>query len=160
MSNNYQNWEDDDDFDFEDEQTSQRNSDNPTDLVKQLRKQLRMEQKKAKELEARVNEFSSKQREEVIKNVLAERGVNPKVAKLIPADVDATNESALNEWLEEFGDAFGIQQTESSESYDGLKKINSATSTAASPTTENDFERLLEQASTEEDLYRLMQNLS
>ena len=161
MSNNYQNWEDDEDFDMEeDEQPTRRNADNPTDLVKQLRKQLKMEQKRAKELEQKVSEFSSKERQSVISKVLEERGVNPKVAKLIPSDVDASDAAALNAWLEEYGDAFGIQMTEQpSQNLEGLKRINSATASASADVPANDFDAAMARIQTEDELYEYLQSL-
>lgn len=162
MGNNYQNWEDDEDFELEDEdeQPTRRNADNPTDLVKQLRKQLRMEQKRAKELEQKVSEYSTKERQSVISKVLEERGVNPKVAKLIPSDVDASDANALNAWLEEYGDAFGIQMTEQpSQDLEGFKRINSATASATADVPANDFDSAMARIQTEEELYEYLQSL-
>jgi len=159
MSNNYQNWEDDDDFDFEeDDQPTQRNAKDPSTLIKQLRKTLREQEKRNKELEAQVSEYTSKRREDVIKEVLESKGVNPKVAKLIPSDVDATNADALNEWLDEYGDAFGIPQGEQPD-LSGLKRINSATANAAQMTGVDDIDALINGAQSEEELYQILQQL-
>jgi ABC-type sugar transport system substrate-binding protein len=159
MSNNYQGW-DDEDFDIEDEQPTQHNVNSGTDLVKQLRKQLKEFEKKNKELEGQVSEYTSKQRQEVIQKVLEERGVNPKVAKLIPSDVDATNVDALNSWLEEYGDAFGIPQSEGSTAdVDNLKRINSATQGAAMPDNIDDIDAMIGKAESEEELYNILRNL-
>ena len=77
---NFQDYDDDfdDDFDTEDQPAKS----NGSDLVRQLRKQLKTEQKRLKELEAETSNLRSAQRQSVIKNVLAERGVNEKVARL------------------------------------------------------------------------------
>ncbi len=162
MSNNYQNWEDDEELDFEDEdQPTQRNVKNE-DPIKQLRRALNAANKKNKELETQVSEWNSKQREKVISDVLAERGVNPKIAKLIPSDIDATNVDALNVWLEEYGDAFGIPQgnNDSSNNLDDFKRINSATSSAGLMTNVNDVESNIESAQSEEELYAYLQSLN
>jgi len=157
MSNNYQDW--DDEFEYEDDQPSQRVNDG-TDLVKQLRKTIKELEKKNKELDSRVFEYTSKQRQEIIQKVLEERGVNPKVAKLIPADVDATNVDALNEWIEEYGDAFGIPQSDNSTpDVDNLKRINSATAGAAMPDNADDIEAMIGNAASEEELYNILRNL-
>jgi hypothetical protein len=157
MSNNYQDW-DDEDFDLEDDQPTQRV--NGTDLVKQLRKTIKELEKKNRELDGKVSEYTSKQRQEVIQKVLEERGVNPKVAKLIPSDVDATNVDALNEWLEEYGDAFGIPQSENSTAdVDNLKRINSATQGAAMPDNVDDIENMIGNAESEEELFNILRNL-
>lgn len=161
MSNNYQNWEDDEEFDFEDdEQPTQRNANNPSDLIKDLRKQLKAAQKANKELQLQVSDYTSKQREKVISDVLAERGVNPKIAKLIPADVDATNADALNAWLEEYGDAFGIPQSDTNQQdLEGLKRINSATTGANIPTNIDNIDSMIENAASEEELYNILRSL-
>lgn len=159
MSNNYQSW-DDEEYDYEDDTSTQRNVNNGTDLVKQLRKQIKELDKRNKELEGQVTEYSSKQRQEVIQKVLEERGVNPKVAKLIPSEVDATNVDALNAWLEEYGDAFGIPQSEGSTAdVDNLKRINSATQGAGMPDNIDDIDNMIGQAESEEELYNILRNL-
>ena len=159
MSNNYQNWEDDDFEDFEeDDQPTQRTAKDPSTLIKQLRKQIREQEKRIKELDTQVGEYTSKRREEIIKEVLESKGVNPKVAKLIPADVDATNADVLNEWLDEYGDAFGIPQGEQPD-LNGLQRINSATANAAQVTGQDDLENMLNNVQTEEELYNLLRNL-
>ena len=160
MSNNYQNWEDDDDLDFEeDDQPAQRTVNN--DPIKNLRKALRAAEKRNKELEAQVGDYSSKQRDQVIQKVLADRGVNPKIAKLIPSDIDATNADALSEWLEEYGDAFGIPQGDQGEGQDlsELKRINSVTSNANMPSAINDIESKIDGMQSEEELYAYLQSL-
>ena len=160
MSNNYQNWEDDDDLDFEeDDQPTQRNVNN--DPIKNLRKALRAAEKRNKELEAQVGEYSSKQRDQVIQKVLADRGVNPKIAKLIPSDIDATNADALSEWLEEYGDAFGIPQgnQEAGQDMSELQRINSVTSNANMPSGINDIESKIDGMQFEEELYAYLQSL-
>lgn len=159
MSNNYQNWEDDDDFDFEeDEQPTQRNAKDPSTLIKQLRKQIKEQEKRIKELDTQVGEYNSKQREDVIKRVLESKGVNPKVAKLIPADVDATNADVLNEWLDEYGDAFGIPQGEQPD-LNGLQRINSATASGAQVNQIDDIDSIINSAQSEEELYQILQQL-
>ena len=104
MSNNRDNyWEDDEEED--DVQVDFNGAD--TDLVKKLRKQLKIEQKRAKELESTLGELSKAQRERVLKDVLTSKGVNMKVAKFIPTDLDASEE-AISSWLEQNGDVFGF----------------------------------------------------
>ena len=96
MSNNRDNyWEDEE----EDEDVQADFGIADTDLVKKLRKALKVEQKRAKELESTLGELSKSQRERVLKDVLTSKGVNMKVAKFIPTDIDASEE-AINTWLE------------------------------------------------------------
>lgn len=73
-------------------------------LVKDLRKQLNAAQKELKQ-------FRTEKRTSTVSDVLSKRGINPKVAALIPADVEPTQE-AVTAWLDEFGDVFGVVQGE------------------------------------------------
>lgn len=85
-----------------------QDNDNDSDLVRDLRKQLRDKTKAEKELVTRVQEYEKKSRTTSIADVLKSKGVNPKVAAFIPTDVDATEE-AVSSWLTEYGDVFGVQ---------------------------------------------------
>ena len=79
--------------------------------MRQLRKALKAEQAKNKEFEAKLAELSTANRGRAIQDVLAGKGLtNPKIAKLIPTDIDPTAE-AVGAWLEEYGDVFGVGAT-------------------------------------------------
>ena len=92
-------YEDDDDFTSED--TS-------NDLVKQLRKASKQKDKELQELRSQFESLSKGQRERAIKDALAARGVNGKIAAFIPQDIDPTEES-VSKWLEDYADVFGIE---------------------------------------------------
>ena len=92
----------DDDFNFED---------NSNDLVKQLRKQLKAKEKELSEKESALTNLSKAQRERVIKDALASRGVNGKIAAFIPQDIDPTEES-VSKWLEDYADVFGYESSQ------------------------------------------------
>lgn len=110
-------WNDDEnDDDFEE----QHQGDGPADL----RKAHRAATRKAKELEKQLAEaqeqiknLTGKVRGTSISEVLQAKGVNPKVAKLIPSDVEATDE-AVTKWLDEFGDVFNITVPDSADTTD------------------------------------------
>lgn len=104
MSNDRDNYWDDE----EEGDTDQYDFSSDTDLVKKLRKALKAEQKKAKELESTLGELSKAQRERVLKDVLTSKGVNMKVSKFIPADLDS-NEESISAWLDENADVFGFE---------------------------------------------------
>ena len=95
-------YEDDDDFD-----TDSSNN----DLVKQLRKANKQKDKEMAELKASFENLNKAQRERAIKDTLASRGVNSKIANFIPQDIDPTEES-VSKWLEEYADVFGYQVEE------------------------------------------------
>lgn len=84
---------------------------NDSDLVKQLRKQLREATKAKADLEKEVGSFRAEKRSTTIADVLKAKGVNPKVAKLIPTDLEPSDEAVAG-WLEEWGDVFGVVQPE------------------------------------------------
>ena len=98
-------------YDYEDEDDN-NNVDTSTDLIKQLRKANKQKEKELAELKAQFEGLSKAQRERAIKDALAARGVNTKIASFIPQDIDPTEES-VSKWLESNADVFGIQSTES-----------------------------------------------
>ena len=81
------------------------------DLVKQLRKATKAKDKELAELKAQYESLAKANRERAIKDALASRGVNSKIASFIPQDIDPTEES-VSKWLEDYSDLFGIQQAE------------------------------------------------
>ena len=104
MSNNNQDWYDEEEFD--DFEETPRSGD---DVVKKLRRAERMQSKRVKELEAELSSLRKFQRDANVSKVLTEKGINPKIAAFIPSDMD-TSEESLTSWLEQYGDVFGMQQ--------------------------------------------------
>lgn len=158
MGNNYQNWDEEDDFNYEDENEQPLKA-NGNDLVKQLRKSLRDAEKRNKELEAVVSEYNTTKRQQTIQNVLAERGVNPAIAEFIPADIDASDVEALNNWLDTKGEIFGIQQRERNTDVDSMQRINSVTSNTMAFTNEDEAFSYIDNAQSEEELYNVLRSL-
>jgi hypothetical protein len=95
-------------YDYEDDDFETNDS---NDLVKQLRKANKQKEKELAELKAELQNLSKAQRERAIKDALASRGVNGKIAAFIPQDIDPTEES-VSKWLEDYADVFGFQQAE------------------------------------------------
>lgn len=154
---NFQDIDDDFDFDFEEEDQPARKSEG-NDLVRQLRKQLKAEQKRLKELEAETSGLRSAQRQSVIKNVLAERGVNEKVAAFIPADIEPTAD-ALTQWLDQYGDVFGIAQSEPQQvnpSLAALRQIDAVTANAQTPAGAEDLLLRLNQAGSADEIINMI----
>jgi hypothetical protein len=81
------------------------------DLVKQLRKTAKQKDKELAELKSQYESLAKANRERAIKDALASRGVNSKIAAFIPQDIDPTEES-VSKWLENYADVFGVQQAE------------------------------------------------
>lgn len=158
MSNERDNYWDDEDED-DSAQTDFGTTD--TDLVKKLRKALKAEQKKARELESTLGELTKAQRERVLKDVLTSKGVNMKVAKFIPSDLDASEE-AINTWLETNADVFGIevpkQQTISERDKASLRQMDIVTQGASSPERADEFAMKIDNAESADELLAFLRS--
>jgi hypothetical protein len=156
MSNNNQDWLDDDEFDFE-EETQPRSSD---DVLKKVRRAERAKDKQVKELQAELEALRKFQREATISQVLAEKGVNPKVAKFIPADIEMSSDSISN-WLNDNGELFGVAAPTQQNAVDvndmaALRQIDAVTSGAISPDDVNDAFNIMNNASSAEELLNFL----
>ena len=142
-------YEDDDDFTTED--TS-------NDLVKQLRKASKQKDKELQELRSQFESLNSAQRERAIKDALASRGVNSKIASFIPQDIDPTEES-VSKWLEDYADVFGIEasQTQATPNVNpndaaAYKRMTNAVESGSSPEHNDDIMQKLMNANSREEL--------
>ena len=157
MSNNRDNinWEteEDDDDDF----TPSFESD--TDLVRKLRKDLKQAQKRNKELEGSLGELSKAQRERIIKDAFASKGVNPKIASFVPQDIDASEE-AVTQWLENYADVFGIKTEEkqaiSQQDIQSMQRMNSALTGAEAPAASDDLANRIANAQSEDEVLSIL----
>lgn len=102
MSNNY--WDDEED----DTDTPPANLEG-NDLIKQLRKKARADEKRLKELSEQLEGFSKAQKESVIKKVLENKGVSPKAARLIMNEIVDVNEDSVSNWIDDNAEVFGLQ---------------------------------------------------
>ena len=143
-------------FDYEDDDETESTYDS-NDLVKQLRKANKQKEKELAELKSQFDGLSKAQRERAIKDTLEARGVNSKIAKFIPSDIDPTEES-LSKWLDDNGDVFGFQATESNQSTvdpaqaAAYKRMNNATEQGQTPDASDDILRKLMSANSKEEL--------
>jgi len=94
-------------YDYEDDDIDTPSNDGG-DLVKQLRKATKQKDKELAELKAQYESLAKANRERAIKDALASRGVNSKIAAFIPQDIDPTEES-VSKWLEDYADVFGYE---------------------------------------------------
>jgi len=143
-------------FEYEDDEDDTTTSDNGNDLVKQLRKAAKQKDKELAELRAQFEGVSKAQRERNIKDVLESRGVNSKIAKFIPSDLDPTEES-LSKWLDDNGDVFGFSTESNQPVVDpaqaaAYKKMNSVTEQGLTPDATDDIMRKLMSANSKEEL--------
>ena len=142
-------------YDYEDDDFD---TDNGNDLVKQLRKATKQKDKELAELKAQYESLSKAQRERAIKDALASRGVNSKIASFIPQDIDPTEES-VSKWLEDYADVFGVQQAETQAKPNvdpaqaaAYQRMTNAVEQGATPEFQADIHRRLMNAQTREEL--------
>ena len=158
MSNNRDNYWDENDDENDDDVTI-ASLDSDTDLVKKLRKALKVEQKRNKDLESSLGELTKSQRERVLKDVFASRGVNPKVATFIPNDLDASEE-AISGWLEQNADVFGIQlqpkKEIDSKDVASLRQMDNVTTGALSPDKAEDLGIKIQSAQSADEILNLI----
>jgi hypothetical protein len=156
MSNNY--WdEEDDDLD------TQEYAGDGSDLLKKLRKAKRADEKRIKELTEQLEGLSKVQRERVVKEVLAKKGVNEKAARLVLKDLDDVNEESVSNWLDDNADLFGIKVAEqeapvSQQDLARLRQQDVLTQGALTPDRGLDVEQRMKQASSAEELLSILQS--
>ena len=139
-------------------------TDNGNDLVKQLRKANKQKEKELAELKSQFESISKSNRERAIKDALASRGVNSKIASFIPQDIDPTEES-VSKWLEDYADVFGIEtsQTQATPNVDpaqakAYQRMTNAVETGNTPEFQADIHRKLMNANSREELDEIIRS--
>ena len=148
-------------YDYEDDDFE---TDNGNDLVKQLRKATKQKDKELAELKAQYENLSKAQRERAIKDALASRGVNSKIASFIPQDIDPTEES-VSKWLEDYADVFGYeaQSNQATPNVDpaqarAYQRMTNAVEQGATPEFQADIHRRLMNANSKEELDEIIRS--
>ena len=143
-------------YDYEDDDFEMDSSGN--DLVKQLRKATKQKDKELAELKAQFESLNKAQRERAIKDALASRGVNSKIAAFIPQDIDPTEES-VSKWLEDYADVFGYEsnQTQATPNVNpadaaAYKRMTNTVETGVSPEHNDNIMQKLMNANSREEL--------
>lgn len=150
---NYE-YEDDDDFDFESTPES-------GNAVKELRKANRAKEKALKEMQAELEQLRQDRRQRTIKEVLGARGVNDKIAKFIPQDIDSDEES-VSRWLDENADVFGFETSNRPEAnadpkdIENYRRIQNAANSGVPADIANDLLNRIASAETPEELRKLL----
>ena len=144
-------------YDYEDDDFDTPSNDGG-DLVKQLRKTAKQKDKELAELKAQYESLAKANRERAIKDALASRGVNQKIAAFIPQDIDPTEES-VSKWLQDYSDVFGIQQAEAPATPNvdpkqaaAYQRMTNAVDQGATPEFQADVHRKLLNAQSREEL--------
>ena len=153
MSNNY--WDDEDEDD-----TTITGNETENDLQKKLRKKIKADEKRMKELEEKLDGYVKKERESSVKELLEKQGVNPKAARLILKDLEEVNEESVQNWLDDNGDLFGYSPAEGTPEVDGnreaLRKQNAVTQGAITPDRGEDMELKIDGAQSIDELNRIL----
>jgi Ni,Fe-hydrogenase I large subunit len=153
MSNNY--WDDEDEDD-----TTITGNESENDLQKKLRKKIKADEKRMKELEEKLDGYVKKEKESSVKELLEKQGVNPKAARLILKDLEEVNEETVQNWLDDNGDLFGYNPAEGTPEVDGnraeLRKQNAVTQGAITPDRGEDMEMKIDGAQSVEELNRIL----
>ena len=84
-----------------------------TNAMKDLREAYKKAQKQNKEMAERLEQLQSSLRERSVKDVIASKGLPEKVAALIPKDI--TSSEDVENWINEYGEIFGVQAQSSTE---------------------------------------------
>jgi hypothetical protein len=155
MSNNY--WDED-----EDEDTTTQPL-NDSDVMKQLRKAKRSDEKRIKELTEKLEAFDKAQRESVIKKVLENKGVSPKAARLIVRELEGDiSEDSVSNWIDDNADMFGlqVQQVAPEQTLDraALRQQDIVTQAAITPDRAADSLLRLNNAASAEEIIAMIQS--
>ena len=154
MSNNY--WDEDED-DLDTDKEVQMDG---SDLLKKLRKAKRNDENRIKELTEQLEGLSKAQRERVVKEVLEQKGVNPKAQRLILKDLDDITEESVNNWLEDNGDLFGLTKPEVNEEKElnraALLQQDVVTQLGSSPDRAEDLLNRINNAASAEELNQII----
>jgi hypothetical protein len=144
-------------YDYEDDDIDTPSNDGG-DLVKQLRKATKQKDKELAELKAQYESLAKANRERAIKDALASRGVNSKIAAFIPQDIDPTEES-VSKWLEDYADVFGVetQANQATPNVDpkqaaAYQRMTNAVEQGVTPEFQADIHRRLMNANSKEEL--------
>ncbi len=138
------------DDDFDDEISG-------SNAISEVRKALRNAEKQNKALKEELETYRTESRKREITNVIESRGLNPKVAGLIPADAN------VGEWLDAFGDLFAAPTGEPAVDErpappEGAGTFTEVATTGAAPVgDEGQILALIKGAKTPEELTRILQ---
>jgi hypothetical protein len=131
-----------------------------TDLVKKLRKQVDVLQKQLKEKDSLIEEFTTYSHEASVGEILESFGLNAKIAQFIPAEVEA-DPDAVAEWLNEYGDAFGIEAVEeggeASSDAQAYERMSALDNGEIDPYVGQDLQSRIGNAGSKEELMKLIQ---
>lgn len=161
MGEEFNQFDDEFDNEFDDE------SPEPSKVPADLRKALRKAQRENKAMATQLAEITKANRSRTIKEAISAKGLNPKIAAFIPADVEPTDE-AVTKWLGEYGDVFSppspdaaVEPVEGTPNIDpaelqAQQAMTSLEGTITAPSGLQDFQARLQGAESTEELLKLI----
>jgi hypothetical protein len=155
MSNNYWDDEDEDDLDTD------TNVGDGSDLLKKLRKAKRSDEKRIKELTEQLETFTKAQREQTVKQVLEQKGVNAKAARLIMKDLDDVSEESVTNWLTDNAELFGLkidtqEKQEQEINRAALRQQDAITQNTLTPERTEDMESRIASANSADEILAIL----
>jgi len=141
------------------------NEEETSDKPKGLRAQLESVLDKNKTLESELASLKTSLRQKEINDILSAKGIDSKVAALIPSTIED-----VNEWLEEYAPVFGSQTSTGSEAVaeatpkvnataneiNSASRLNSLSLTASSPNLIADLDKALSEAKTQDEFNAIL----
>ena len=149
------------DFDWDEDDTE--NAGNESTGMKELRKALRAEQKRNKEMSGKLDEMQNMSRDRTVKDIISSKGLPDKIIKLIPSDV--TSPEDVESWVAEYADLFGSSEPASQNQEPAvdaavMKALQRISDTQSSGQTfDGDFDQLdarIRAASSPEELNKVL----
>lgn len=153
-------WEDEDNNQVD--ESNRPNNSQGDNGIANLRKAKRADEKRIKELEEQLANFSKDNNERVVKEILESKGVNIKAARLVLKDLDTISEDSVSNWLTENGELIGYTPNNNQVDKDNiraLKQQDGITQSADTPAYSEDVERALLNATSEEEILSIIKNL-
>lgn len=141
------------------------NAEEYEDAPKGLRAQLEATLAKLKEAEDTISSYKTKERISTVEAAVTAKGLNPKVAKLIPSEVETTD--ALEEWLNDYAEVFGYTADNNSSNpkptfdqgeVNAAARLQQLANTGQAPSRLDDLSSRLAAATTEEEISRITQD--
>lgn len=134
-----------------------------SEAIKNLRQAHKKLSKELEEAKAALQEANKEKRGNTLKSQLEEFGVNPKIAALMPPDLEPSPE-AVKGWLSEYGDVFGITPAEekptagfyTEEEKAEIGRINKVDQTTAAPGSPQSMADQISGATSEAELLAIL----
>ncbi len=122
-------------------------ADDESDLVRQLRAVIKAGKKVNDELDNELKTLRPTVRKTKLTDVLSQLGIkNPKIAGLVPADIEPTEDS-VKAWVDEYGDVFGVTAGQSAAENSGEQSTDAEGAQTVDDQTAGTWQRIQSQSS-------------